>query len=79
MFPIFFDSHGSMWVACPAIHPDAKAFGPTGIARELRAYEVEILGLLDLENERTPWAVAHGQGRVQIVDGWDQLYSGSWS
>lgn len=29
----FYDSHGGLWETCSAIHDDAEAFGPSGIAR----------------------------------------------
>lgn len=32
---IFFDSWGGPWTQCPADHPQAKAFGPTGTAYAL--------------------------------------------
>ena len=30
---VFFDSWGGAWIPCEPDRPDAKAFGPTGIAR----------------------------------------------
>jgi len=35
-FDIFFDK-GSPWTPCSPSHPDARAFGPTGFARQLDA------------------------------------------
>ena len=77
MHPIFFDSWGGAWVACDATHANAKAFGPTGVARELEAWEVEILRLDS--KDRTPLSVARAQDRIESHNGWDLLFSGSWN
>lgn len=36
----FFDSAGGLWVTCDASHPEARAFGPCGTAREPSVEEV---------------------------------------
>ena len=66
---IFFDSNGQAWTPCAGNDAGAEAFGPTGIARPLRAAEVSVLRL---DVGGTPWASAVRSGR--LVEGeWDTL------
>lgn len=70
---IFFDSNGQAWTPCTGNDAGAEAFGPTGIARALRAAEVSVLRL---DVGGTPWASAVQSGRLvesPEEGGWDTL------
>ncbi len=71
---VFFDSHGGAWTPCTGDHPEAKAFGPTTVSRELTASELEALGLRSDDPERfpgTPWSFASANDLVVEADGWE--------
>lgn len=71
---VFFDSHGGAWTPCTGDHPEAKAFGPAGISRELTVPELEALGLRsDLPDQfpGTPWSFADANDLVVELDGWE--------
>lgn len=53
----FFDSHGRLWGTCAPNHPDACAFGPSGIARPASNEEAGL-------PEGVPFAVAAASGRL---------------
>lgn len=61
---IFFDSWGGAWTSCPAEHPRAEAFGPSGFARELTSEELAAEGL---DSERTAWGSAQDSGRLVVA------------
>jgi hypothetical protein len=42
MFDVFFDSHGCGWVTCPADHPEAVAFGPSGASRPVEVIFADV-------------------------------------
>ena len=52
---IFFDSHGGAHISCSGNHPEAVAFGPTGISRPL---ENPFEG-------KTPYTAALEAGKVE--------------
>jgi len=72
---VFFDSHGNAWTDCDGDHPEAKAFGPSGIARPVGQVEMAALGL-DIPEGRTAWGVAFDAGRILLAGEaheWDTL------
>jgi hypothetical protein len=77
---IFFDSVGWAWTPCDADHPEAEAFGPTGVSRSLSGRECYNVGLRsDVEEFQTsPRAFAEVSDRFVAAEEcheWDTLYS----
>lgn len=67
----FFDSHGSLWLACEPTAEGAIPFGPTLCARE--ATEEECTLLLGRVSARTAYAQASRLGLVRRAGAWDVL------
>jgi hypothetical protein len=67
----FFDSHGSLWLACEPAAEGAIPFGPTGCARE--ATEEECAVLLGRVTARTAHAQACRLGLARRDGEWDVL------
>lgn len=74
---VFFDSHGKAWTTCSGEDPEAQAFGPTGIARELTEREVDAKNLWTDDELRTHAAVAKHQNRLHRdwEGGFDTLFA----
>jgi hypothetical protein len=70
----FFDSHGQAWTPCSGEHPEAKAFGPTGVSRLLEEGELRALGLFS--EQWTAHYMAKGRlVRAEEAHEWDHLAS----
>jgi hypothetical protein len=71
----FFDSHGALWATCEATHPDAVAFGPTGVARECNPSEIGLRGECGtLSGSGTAFARASKLAlTTELEDGWHYL------
>ena len=66
----FFDSWGGLWTTCDGYHPDAQAFGPSGVSRRATDQEAE----LPESPDQTPWSVANSLGRIEETEeGWSFL------
>lgn len=79
---VFFDTEGRAWITCKADHPNALAFGPSGVARPITDMEAYDLGLRrDPRSTVTHWASAVEQRRVVRAEQsheWDWLPDGEW-
>ncbi len=73
---IFFDSWGWAYATCEGSHPDASAFGPTGIARRMTTEELYDMGLWsDIPDlQQSPYNFAFEADRLE-----EKEEEGDWS